>query len=195
VGISDDLKVASAFARRSERLKLQITTLNMSESNKNTAPHLPERLCLRDAIIEIKLAAGYLNQAVSAHILGNTKQAEDFIRAANVAAIRDWVESLWGKNSPYVQYRAVPDAPPTFSRTSRAQMRMPSSAEKRLLHARDGYHCRFCGIPVIRAEIRNLLRKLYPDALPWPNRKRHSRLPGIVGAIRPRPPACKRGNE
>jgi 5-methylcytosine-specific restriction endonuclease McrA len=49
---------------------------------------------------------------------------------------------------------------------------MPISSEKRRLHERDGYHCRFCGIPVIRAEVRNRLRKFYPNALPWPNKNK-----------------------
>ena len=44
---------------------------------------------------------------------------------------------------------------------------MPSSAEKRALIERDGYHCRFCGIPVIRAEVRARIRAAYLDALPW----------------------------
>ena len=125
------------------------------------------RLCLRPAIPEIQLAATYLDNAVSAHLAGNTQQAEDLIRAANIVAIRDWVESLWGK--AYLQVRVIPDAPPVLSKEQREKLRMPTSAERRLLHARDGFHCRFCGIPLVRAEIRNLLRKLYPNALPWPN--------------------------
>ena len=32
---------------------------------------------------------------------------------------------------------------------------------------RDGYHCRFCGIPVIRKEVRVRIREAYRDALPW----------------------------
>lgn len=126
------------------------------------------RLCLRPAIAEIALAATYLDDAVSAHIAGQSKQADEMIRAANMPAIREWVESLWGKASPYVQSRSVPGAPPTLSRAGRVKLRMPTAAEKRLLYERDGFHCRFCGIPVIRVEVRNRLRKLYPDALPWP---------------------------
>jgi 5-methylcytosine-specific restriction endonuclease McrA len=32
---------------------------------------------------------------------------------------------------------------------------------------RDGYRCRYCGIPVVHADIRKLARRLYPDAVPW----------------------------
>ena len=137
------------------------------------------RLCLRPAIPEITLAAGYLDEAVTAHLNGDTNRAGDLIRLANIAAIRDWVESLWGKASPYLQFRAISDAPPILSGADRGELRMPNSTEKRLLHERDGYHCRFCGIPVIRAEIRNRLRKLYPDALPWPTNSNKAQHPAF----------------
>nr|WP_255527271.1 HNH endonuclease [Trichocoleus sp. FACHB-46] len=53
---------------------------------------------------------------------------------------------------------------------------MPTAAQKHFLHQRDGYHCRFCGVPVIRGEVRDRLRKFYPDALPWgkTNPEQHS---------------------
>lgn len=38
------------------------------------------------------------------------------------------------------------------------------------MRARDGYHCRFCGIPLIRAEVRRRIRKVYPHALLWGKR-------------------------
>jgi 5-methylcytosine-specific restriction endonuclease McrA len=44
---------------------------------------------------------------------------------------------------------------------------MPDSSIKRQLIERDGYHCRLCGIPVIRKEVRRRLHALYPEALPW----------------------------
>ena len=140
------------------------------ESRLNGQPTLPSvgRLCFRAAIPEIAVAAECLNAAISAHIAGDREQAASLISAANIPAIREWVESLWGEPSPYRQFRSVPDAPPILSRAQRLVLRMPNSTEKKLLLERDGFHCRFCGIPVIRAEIRNRLRKLYPDALPWP---------------------------
>jgi 5-methylcytosine-specific restriction endonuclease McrA len=44
---------------------------------------------------------------------------------------------------------------------------MPDTQMKEELHRRDGYHCRFCGIPVIHADTRRFLHKIYPDAVPW----------------------------
>ncbi|WP_353223385.1 HNH endonuclease [Salinisphaera sp. C84B14] len=44
---------------------------------------------------------------------------------------------------------------------------MPTAEERRVLRERDGYHCRFCGIPVIRKEIREKVKRLYPAAVTW----------------------------
>ena len=125
------------------------------------------RLCLREPIAEIAEAARHLDAAVTAHLQGDSRLAGDLIRLADMPVIREWVESLWGKSSPYVQYRPVPDAPLALSNELRGTERMPTAKEKKALHLRDGYHCRFCGIPVIRSEIRLRIRKAYPHALPW----------------------------
>ncbi|WP_455231435.1 HNH endonuclease [Geopseudomonas aromaticivorans] len=125
------------------------------------------RNCLRPPITEIEDAARFLDAAVSAHLQGRRDIAEELIRFANSRAIWEWTDSIWGKNSQYVQYRHIPTAPPTLPKEQRIKVRMPNSAEKLHIHARDGYHCRFCGIPVIRREVRQLIAAAYPDVLPW----------------------------
>lgn len=122
---------------------------------------------LREPIPEIGEAARYLDEAVSAHLAGRFEQAEALIRRADMPAIREWTESLWGRNSPYVKFRRVSDAPAKLSKEQREKLRMPTVAETRHLLLRDGYHCRFCGIPVIRKDVRVRIGKAYPDALPW----------------------------
>ena len=135
---------------------------------KNQFPEMEVgRQCLRPAIPEIAVAAKHLDDAVSAHLSLQPKLAEELIDQANIPAIRDWAESLWGKTNPYNQYQLIAGAPPTLKAVQREKLRRPSSELKQLLHSRDGYHCRFCGIPVVRMEIRNRLRKLYPSVLPW----------------------------
>ncbi len=125
------------------------------------------RLCLREPIHEIATAARYLDEAVSAHLNGRRDLADDLIRRADMPAIREWTESLWGSNSPYVKYRSIANAPPSVRREQRVTLRMPTTEEKQALLQRDGHHCRFCGIPVIRESVRRRIRKIYPDALPW----------------------------
>jgi hypothetical protein len=126
--------------------------------------------CLRKPIPEIYEAARYLDEAVSAYMAGQPSEAEEFIRQADIQAIRDWTESLWGKESLHLQYRLVPDAPPHLSKQRCAKSRMPTPADKAELLARDGYHCRFCGIPLIRREVRQRFRRSYPHIKIWGRR-------------------------
>jgi hypothetical protein len=130
----------------------------------------PLRTCLRDPIPEIFDAARYLDAAVTAHLRGDPGLAGQLIRAADIPEIRDWTESLWGANSPYVKKREVPNSPLHLPKRDRIEARMPNAEERRQLHERDGFHCRFCGIPVIRKEIRVRIARAYPEALPWGRR-------------------------
>ena len=120
----------------------------------------------REPISAIAHAALILDQAANAHIAGQHGQAGDLIRAANVPELREWLESVWGK-SPYIHYRSVPDQPVFVAVADRGNRRMPTTAEKKQVVERDGHHCRLCGIPVIRPEVRTALHCAYPEALPW----------------------------
>jgi hypothetical protein len=121
------------------------------------------KICLIPAIPQIEEAAQYLDEAVTAHLAGEPVQAAELIYCADMPEIGRWTESLWGKDKPYVIDRAV-----TIVRQirpdERAKQRMPNGADKRSLHLRDGYHCRFCGIPVIRKMVQHRFRVLYPAA-------------------------------
>ena len=119
--------------------------------------------CFREPISEIFDSARYLDAAVSAHLSGHPELAAQLFFAANDKHVWDWTDSVWGKNSPYVTVNKQP----SLHTVTRSKARMPDSEMKRLLHERDGYHCRFCGIPVIRAEVRKLLHKAYPTDIPW----------------------------
>ncbi len=125
------------------------------------------RSCFRDPIPDFVEACRLLDDAVTSHLSGNNAAAERLIREANMPILRSWLESVWGANSPYVQYRIVPNAPQVLSRSAREEARMPSHKEEKYLHLRDGFHCRFCGLPVIRSQVRQAMARAYPDALPW----------------------------
>jgi len=143
---------------------------------------IPEQIvwksCLRPAIDELALAAEYLDKAVSAHISNQPQMAAELICKANIPAIREWAESIRGKIGPYNQHWTVIGAHSIIEEAERSKERMPSLALRRALHDRDGYHCRFCGIRVVRTEIRKLLMKIYPDSVPWgpPNSLQHTEL-------------------
>jgi HNH endonuclease len=75
-------------------------------------------------------------------------------------AIRDWTKTLWVGKRPRRK-------PPTIDRALRAKLRMPGVAMERQLFLRDGHHCHYCGIPVIRRKIRETLTNLYLGSVPW----------------------------
>lgn len=125
--------------------------------------HTILRSCLREPIPAIFDAARYLDAAVSAHLAGQKALAAELLALANAPLIWSWTDSIWGKNSIYVSVSKLHTTPTI----DKAKERMPSAAQKAALHQRDGFHCRFCGIPVIRAEIRKAIQGLYPDVVPW----------------------------
>ena len=137
---------------------------------------LSPRRCLIDPIPEISDAAIMLDAAVSAHLRGDALEAERLLRLADMPLIAEWTESMWGRS--HMMPAAKASDAPFLPKDQRVPARMPTKEQKRMLHERDGYHCRFCGIPVIRVEIRNKLRSLYPSAVRWgkTNAEQHAAL-------------------
>jgi hypothetical protein len=125
------------------------------------------RKCFREPIPEIAVAAQLLNAAVSAHLNDDRKLAEHLIEQANIPEVKEWGYSLWGAKSPYIQYQKGANPQLATSKTERQSIRMPTLAEKQYLLQRDGYHCRFCGIPVIRTEVRQRFVKAFPELKIW----------------------------
>lgn len=122
------------------------------------------RYCLSEPIPQIFDAARFLDAAITAHLLGKTKLAEELMSAANMPEIRRWTKSIWADCNIHLRF---PSSDTALSKESRAKLRMPSKADKAAIHERDGYNCRFCGMPVIRAETRTRIRAHYPLALSW----------------------------
>lgn len=87
-------------------------------------------------------------------------------------AIRAWSDALWGAGGPWTRPLPVTAPLPHLPREARAQPRDATQALKRALIERDGHRCRFCGIRIIRAEVRDLVRRAYPDAVRWGDRNR-----------------------
>lgn len=121
--------------------------------------------CIREPICEIFDTARYMDAAVSAHLSGHSELATALFAVANCSVTRAWLESVWGAKSPYVKVRSFVGTPLEPGKVESA--RMPNRAEIAQLHARDGYHCRYCGIPVIRPEVRKFACQLYPQVVTW----------------------------
>ena len=138
---------------------------------------LAPRHCLRDPIPEIFQAAELLDRAVDAHLAGDHGKAGRLIAEADMPEVREWVESLWGSTAPENhRVRTVEGAPPKLNESDRDPKQKADKAQERALIERDGYRCRFCGIPVVRKEIRTAMRRHYGNELPWGcrNSKQHA---------------------
>ncbi len=127
----------------------------------------PLRKCLREPIPEIEATAMQLAEGASAHLAGRRTEVAALLRATNLPSIRDWTDSIWGKNGAFAVRGAYGSEPPV-QRLEKA--RMPTLIVQRRLHAEGGYYCRFCGIPVIRREVREFFRKNYAEANIWGNK-------------------------
>lgn len=126
------------------------------------------RRCFREPNDAVNEAVQKLDRAADAHLGGKSELAARLIAETNTPAVREWIESLWSKNNgEFVQKRSVDGAPAVVPVAKRFKPRNPPAALVAELHKRDGYRCRFCGLRVVRKEIRVELRRHYPDALPW----------------------------
>ena len=126
--------------------------------------------CLREPIGEIQEAALLLDAAVLAFTLGNRKIAAELIGLADMPIIADWTESLWGKGGPWTRPLATENPLPFVQRGQRIPNRMPDAMAKRDLLKRDGFHCRFCSMPLIRQETRSRIKSEFPDVVRWGSR-------------------------
>ncbi|MFM7014844.1 MAG: HNH endonuclease [Bacteroidota bacterium] len=134
------------------------------------------RNCLKEPINEIFEAAQLLSGAVNSHLAGNKIKAEELILKANNPLIYEWTESIWGSNGIYSALVKKYGTPSILPKELRDPRRMPTKTDELILLQRDGFHCRFCGIPVIKKETRDFLNKQYPLALSWgkTNKEKHA---------------------
>ncbi len=125
------------------------------------------RKCFSPPIPEIFEAAHLLNRAISAHLQGDFSAVDHYLRAADIRAIGDWLDPIWLRKSDLVRPEQVDNLPPILPKDQRHKPRIVSQSLCKALVARDGHHCRFCGMPLVRSEVRKLLNKLYPEAARW----------------------------
>ncbi|MFC5345219.1 HNH endonuclease [Brevundimonas staleyi] len=141
--------------------------------NSAAPDYFSPRRCLRDPPAEVVLACSLLSEAADFHVLGNSANAERLLRDADIKTLTAWTDSLWGsrKNHPeqvhFQRYRVVEGSPAYLPKSARVAVRMPTSAEKSQVIERWGRHCVFCGIPLIRPEVRRAFAKWYPTAVSW----------------------------
>lgn len=127
------------------------------------------RSCLLAPIPELVTAIRFLDRAAKDIISGNLASARDFIIQANVPEVWQYARRVMGKYDDDIHRyrRSRPDMPP-LSRSRRIKVRMPSPAQTMDIYRRDGFHCRYCEMPVILPTARVVMMAIAPDALLWP---------------------------
>ncbi len=135
--------------------------------------YLALRECLRQPIAEIFEAAALLSDAADAHLAGENERAASAIETADIPAIRDWIESLWGKRRDYpdkvhyLRVRPVEFLSASLAREERVPARGPGRQLGQQIIAKFGWNCAYCRIPLIARSGRDILRHSYPSILRW----------------------------
>lgn len=128
---------------------------------------------MREPVAEIFRAAHFLDRAASAHLLQDSNKARELLISADIPEVREWTESLWGKKAcnpdqwQYHRFREVTDPPPKLVKDERVPIRMPNRKEREEILRHWGFNCAFCGIPLIRKEVRKVFSTLYPAEAYW----------------------------
>ena len=139
--------------------------MNVTE---NDADFWSPRNCFRHPIPEIGIAANLLDQACNALLSGRHADAEELIRKADIPVLDDYIKSIAASVSKEIhRVREVQNAPPALK--DRVKQRMPPAKVELSIYVRDGWHCRFCGCPVISKSARKKLHELFPEAARWGN--------------------------
>ena len=155
----------------------QLQALPQTKQSDPDYPYtrLPPRRCLLEPIPEIYLAQDLLIEAAECHKNDDRIGAEKAIKKADFLEIEKWTESLWGKAILPSTLRRRVKNPKPIQKEQKDKEDVPAEMKRNLV-ARDRFHCRWCGIPVIPKNVRDYLRDEYPKALRWcgTNRTNHA---------------------
>ena len=122
---------------------------------------------IKEPIEEIDEVRQNLSAAVTAFLCGRSHEAETHFRAADCPKVWAWVNPDWSRADLNVRIKNPPGDTTQVSRALRDPDRSIAKAVRAEVLARDGHRCRYCGIPVVSADIRKLAHRLYPEAVRW----------------------------
>lgn len=127
------------------------------------------RRSIKEPIPEIYAAYDALSSAVDAHLKGDHLLAERHFLAADSRTVWNWTNPGWSRPDLNVVIKRPDGDTRIIPKERRDPDRKISRAVRIEVLKRDGFRCRYCGIPVVDAEIRKIARALYPKAVPWIN--------------------------
>ena len=131
---------------------------------------------LKQPIPELLASWNLLSEAADAHLGGDVKGAEALFHEANMPVLWDWLYPHWEKCHLNVIDKSPPGDSMTVAKPDRHSKRFLDAPDKAAALLRDGFRCRYCGIPVIGPEVGKTVCALYPSAVLWDAddpRKRH----------------------
>jgi len=141
------------------------------------------RNALQDPIPELAIAADLLSQAVDAVLDNNAPLASSLIRQSDLPEIMEYAVRAVGKMTLEVHRSTT--RPKVLPKAERHPIRMPPQSYQTSIFERDGWHCRFCGSPVICKTARARLVKLFPTETHWNGKEfqRHSALYAMASSL------------
>lgn len=170
-------KIIHFFTRKEPRIINNNGATGVIDSHSKIDREL--RRCIKEPIPEIFDVWNLMCNAVDAHLSGETARADFLFRQANSQAVWEWLNSSWtGVAKNVVIWKPAGDSHPV-DQELRDPDRKISKAVRSIVLARDGYKCRYCGLPVIDARIRKQAHLLYPDAVPWDSRDNKNQHAGF----------------
>ena len=120
------------------------------------------RRCFLEPIEEIFECAILLDDAATAYVNKRLAETEHLIKKADMPKLYWWTETHWGQKYPWMNRLREIEKPEII----KTEGSPPPTVEKEVIN-RDGYFCRYCGVPVIDNKARKKLLKNFPAALRW----------------------------
>lgn len=125
---------------------------------------------------EFILAAKLLDAASEALLCGKLDLASKLIVESDFSELKDYLIRMVGPLTLEVHRQTK--RPKPMPKELRDPKRMPTASLQYEIFARDGWKCRFCGIPVISRKARNILVGLFPEETRWRS-KEYDRHPAL----------------
>lgn len=128
------------------------------------------RYCIKEPTVEVHAAIGSLIDAVEAHVKSDYTLAAARFEQANCPNTWNWLNDGWINVDRNVVFRNPDSDSKVIPKSERDPDRSIASSIKKAVLERDGYRCRYCGLPVVHADIRKIAHQLYPAEVPWNSR-------------------------